>query len=365
MSIACIAVLLALKRWLRRVPGPIIVVALSILATLLWDLANYGIALIDPVPSGLPLPALPHFAGSADLIAPALGVALIAFVESIAAARAFQRPDDRPVSADRELGALGLANVASSLLRGMPAGGGMSQTAVNDGAGARSPMSAVGTAATVILTLLFLAPVFSYLPEGALVFVAAVGLVDIGTLRRIFNVERRDGVLAIIAALGVIAAGALNGIIVAVLISVLTLLFQLSRRPLDVVETVPEPGTAQISVPAGMLLVRPRSEIFFANIQHFRRDLYAAVATKDPRPSIVLIDGSRRYLFEFTAHQALREMIADLRDQGLEMWVVLPPGDAGDAVARFRRVFGPGEAQLFPTVSDAVEAHLAQLERSE
>lgn len=81
----------------------------------------------------------------------------------------------------------------------------MSQTAVNDGAGARSPMAAIGTAVTVILSLLFLAPVFSYLPEaalGALVFVAAVGLVDLGTLRRIFAVERRDGVLAIIAALG-------------------------------------------------------------------------------------------------------------------------------------------------------------------
>jgi sulfate permease, SulP family len=164
MSIACIVALLAMKRWLPRVPGPIIGVALTILATWLWDLQEHGIALIDPVPSGLPLPSLPHFAGNLHLIVPALGVALVAFVESISAARAFQRPDDRPVSADRELGALGLANVISSLFRGMPAGGGMSQTAVNDGAGARSPMAAISTAATVILTLLLLAPLFSYLP---------------------------------------------------------------------------------------------------------------------------------------------------------------------------------------------------------
>jgi sulfate permease, SulP family len=128
MSIACVVALLAMKRWLPRVPGPIIVVALTILATWLWDLQDHGIALIDPVPSGLPLPSLPHFAGSLHLVVPALGVALVAFVESISAARAFQRPDDRPVSADRELGALGLANVISSLFRGMPAGGGMSQT---------------------------------------------------------------------------------------------------------------------------------------------------------------------------------------------------------------------------------------------
>jgi SulP family sulfate permease len=89
MSIACIIALLIMKRWLRRVPGPIIVVVLAILATWLWNLQDYGIALIDPVPSGLPVPTLPHFGGSGGLIAPALGVALIAFVESIAAARAF------------------------------------------------------------------------------------------------------------------------------------------------------------------------------------------------------------------------------------------------------------------------------------
>jgi SulP family sulfate permease len=135
-------------------------------------------------------------------------------------------------------------------------------------------MAAVGAAATVILTLLFLAPVFSYLPQaalGALVFVAAVGLVDISSLRHIFSVERRDGVLAVIAALAVIATGALYGIVGAVFISVPTLLFQLSRRPLEIVETVPTPGAAQISIPETMLLVRPRSDIFFANVQHFRR----------------------------------------------------------------------------------------------
>jgi sulfate permease, SulP family len=239
----------------------------------------------------------------------------------------------------------------------------MSQTAVNDGAGAKSPMAAIGTALTVILTLLFLAPVFSYLPQaalGALVFVAAIGLVDIRTLRHIFAVERRDGVLAIIAALAVIATGALYGIVAAVLISVLTLLFQLSRRPLDIVETVAAPGTAQISVPPEMLLVRPRSDIFFANVQHFRRDLYAALEARDPKPSIVLIDASRRYLFEFTGHEAVREMVADLRDQGFEIWGVLPRGETADAIRRFSEVFGPGEAQLFPTISDAIEAHLDQ-----
>lgn len=146
--------------------------------------------------------------------------------------------------------------------------------------------------------------------------------------------------------------GALYGIVGAVLISVLTLLFQLSRRPLELVEAVPSPGAAQISIPDAMLLVRPRSDILFANVQHFRRDLYAALAARDPKPSIVLIDASRRYLFEFTAHQIVRDMVADLRAQGLEIWVVLPRGEAAEAISRFRDVFGPAEVQPFPTISD-------------
>jgi hypothetical protein len=104
------------------------------------------------------------------------------------------------------------------------------------------------------------------------------------------------------------------------------------------------------------------SDIFFANVQHFRRDLYAALAARDPKPSIVLIDASRRYLFELTAHQIVRDMVADLRAQGFEIWVVLPRGEAGEAIGRFRHVFVPADAQLFPTISDAIEAHLDQLD---
>jgi hypothetical protein len=88
------------------------------------------------------------------------------------------------------------------------------------------------------------------------------------------------------------------------------------------------------------------------------------LAARDPKPSIVLIDASRRYLFEFTAHQIVRDMVADLHAEGFEIWVVLPRGEAGEAIGRFRHVFRPADAQLFPTISDAIEAHLDQLDGS-
>jgi MFS superfamily sulfate permease-like transporter len=136
--------------------------------------------------------------------------------------------------------------------RGMPAGGGMSQTAVADGAGAKSPLTGIVGAVTVVVTVLFLAPVFSNLPEatlGALVFVAAVGLIDVGKVRVIFATNRRDGILTVLAALGVASMGALDGILIAVLISVLALLFENSRRRLEVVGQISTETPAMTPVP--------------------------------------------------------------------------------------------------------------------
>lgn len=359
LSAACVVVLLAGRRWLRAVPPALIVVVLAIVITWAAGLDRYGIALIDPVPSGFPAPALPSLAGATGLLGPALGVALITFVESISAARTFQAREDRPVSADRELGALGLADVVASLLRGMPAGGGMSQTAVNDGAGAKSPLAAVVTAATVIITLLFLAPLFSLLPQavlGALVFAAAVGLVDIRTVRTIFVVERRDGLLCLLAATGVIALGALDGILIAVLISSLTLLYESSRRPLEVIESVPR-ASSPAPVPAGLLVLRPRSDLHFANVHRFLREVHAAVEAAPTPPSVLLVDASRLGSFEYTAHQAARDLIEELAAQGVEVWAVTPPGDLTDAIERFGAVFGAEETKRFPSVAAAVDAY--------
>jgi sulfate permease, SulP family len=358
LSAACVAVLLAGKRWLRAVPAALVVVVVAIAITWIGHLDRYGIALIDPVPSGLPLPALPTLTSAAALLGPALGVALITFVESIAAARTFERRDDRPVSANRELGALGLANMIASLLRGMPAGGGMSQTAVNDGAGAKSPAAAVVTAAMVMITLLFLAPLFSKLPQaalGALVFAAAVGLVDIRTVRTIFVVQRRDGVLCLLAAVGVIALGALDGILIAVGISALTLLYESSRRPLEVVDAV-SPEQAPIPVPVGLLVLRLHSELHFANVHRFRREARAAIAAAPAPPSVVVFDASRLGSFEYTANESARGLIEELTEQGIEVWTVVPPGQITDAINRFTVISGAEEIRTFPNPAAAVAA---------
>ena len=156
LALGGLAVLLGLRRWAPMVPGPLVVVILGIALVGLTDLAGRGVALVGPVSGGLPSFELPDLAGAGALLPAAAGIALMSFIESISAARAFAAKDDPPVDADRELLALGAANLAAGLFQAYPAGGGTSQTAINDAAGARTQLAEVVTAGMALLTLTLL-----------------------------------------------------------------------------------------------------------------------------------------------------------------------------------------------------------------
>jgi SulP family sulfate permease len=200
----------------------------------LTGVENDGVALIPPVPTGLPEFEAPEMSLVESLIPAALGIALMGFTESISAARAFRESADPPVNGDRELIALGAANVGGGLFQAYGSGGGLSQTAVNDRAGARTQLAAVSTAGVVALTLLVLAPVLDNLPEatlGAVVVMAGLGLASLEGMRRIRSVRLRDWLLACVAVIGVLWLGVLDGILVAVAASLTALIWQVAVSP--------------------------------------------------------------------------------------------------------------------------------------
>ena len=176
LSLVTLAILIVLPRLSKRLPAALVAVAVGILASVLLGLGGLGVKLVGEIPAGLPSLSLPDLSLVSALWPGALGIALMSFVESIASARAFAKHDDPPVDADRELRALGAANIGGGFFQAYPAGGGASQTAVNDQAGARSQLAQAVTAGVVVVTLLFLAPLIGLMPEatlGALVLVAA------------------------------------------------------------------------------------------------------------------------------------------------------------------------------------------------
>jgi len=210
-----------------------------------------------------------------------LGIALMSFVESAAAGRAFVFPGEPRPKANQELVALGAANLAGSLFQIMPAGGGTSQTAVNRGAGAQSQVAGLVAAAVVVATLLFLAPLFGMMPQpvlAAVVIVASVGLISPQEFRSILRVRSMEFRWALIAMVGVMVLGTLQGILAAVLVSILALAIHANRRPVYVLGR--KPGTTTFFRPLsaehpadetfpGLLLLKLEGNVHFANATRF------------------------------------------------------------------------------------------------
>jgi sulfate permease, SulP family len=366
LAAASIAILLALRRWApRSLPGPLLVVALGILLAVVTGLADRGVALVGKIPPGLPGFAAPDLAMVQGLLPAAAGVALMAFVESIAAARAFATGGEPEVDADQELRALGAANVAAGCFQAFPAGGGLSQTAVNRETGACSQLAEVVTALVVVLTLLFLTPLFENLPQatlGAVVIVAVTGLVDLAALRRILDIRVRDFGLALVALAGVLVLGVLQGVLLAVIVSMLTLIYGANHPPIEVLGRRPGTGSWRDldrhpddeTVP-GLMVVRPVASIYFANAPRIRRRLLDLVDTAASPPDVLLVDFGAVPDIDITALDLLPMVDADLRGRGITLWLANINARPLDMLRRLPDA-AAWERRLFRELDDAATA---------
>jgi MFS superfamily sulfate permease-like transporter len=262
-----------------------------------------------------------------------LGIALMSFTESIAAGRAFAAPGDPPIDANRELVATGAANLGGALLGSMPAGGGTSQTGVVRSAGGRTQVASFVTAAAALATMLLLAPVLGLLPQAtlaAIVIVYSASLIQPAEFRAIYQVRRMEFRWAVVAALGVLVFGTLQGIVVAIVLSLLGLALQTAhprvsiiarKRGADVLRPLssehPDDETFE-----GLLILRPEGRLYFANAQNVADRIRALVDEHKPR--VVVLDFSRVPDIEYSALQMLQEAV---RRSSITFWLVgLNPG---------------------------------------
>lgn len=359
-----IAGLLLLPRMMPKLPVSLLWAALSIAASVALGLGAMGVGLIGAVPSGLPPVAVPEISLVAVLWPAALGIAVMSFTESVAAARSFRSEGDSPIVANRELLAIGMANLAAAFLSGMPAGGGTSQTAVVDKAGAKSPLAQWVNAAAVALVLVFLSALVAAMPKaalGALALVAALSMIKPEKFRAIGRVRRLELVWALVAFVGVILFGTLQGILIAVVLSILMLIYKANHPAVYAVAYNPEAKVFRrvgddpcaIEYP-GLLILRTEGSLTFANAAQTRDKLHDLVAKT--KPQVVVLECSAIPDIEYTALMMLTEAEAMQRKRGITLWLAGVNADLQKVLDRTPLGAALGPTRIHPNLFAALAA---------
>ena len=362
-----LAVLVLGKILLPNKPVALFVVIGGIVASSWLGLDARGVKLLGTVPQGLPTPGLPAigWADLNDLLPLALACFLLAAVETAAIGRTFAAKHGYRLDANQEFLALATSNLAAGLGRGFPVSGGMSQSLVNDGAGARTPLSGAIAAIMILVVVLFFSHLLAALPQpvlAAIVLLAVSGLFKVSALKHLWRADRTEFLVAIAALAGVLSSGLLRGVLIGAIISLVLLIRRVSRPHVALLGRIP--GTRRFSdherhpdnelIP-GVLVVRPEAGLFYFNADHVRDTILSLVSAATVRPALVVLDLSATPYVDMHGAQTLGELAGELKVAGSRLQVVEARSSVRD------RLRGEGVDEIlggvdrFTTVADAVE----------
>ncbi|MFC4138006.1 MULTISPECIES: SulP family inorganic anion transporter [unclassified Microbacterium] len=346
LSIGSIAVLVLLKRFLPRVPAPLIVVAAGILLAAFAGLKDAGVELIAPVPQGFPPFELPTFAHIGAMVPGAFAISIMAFLESSAVARGIREAGEPQIDSNRELMATGAANAIGSFFQVLPAAGGFSQSAVNKGAGAKSQIATVVTVILALLVALFLGPVLSLMPQAtlaALVFVAVVGLIDVKGMARLWRLNRADFWVAASTAFVGLTAGLLLAVAVGVIGTFVVVFRELNRVRISVGD-----------VDGDVLPVKLNGPVYTANALPYETAVLDAAAAA-PGVKVLALQLAQMRVVSVTVLDTLTDLDTELAAQGIELRLAAVP-DSGATVARRGSWYATLEAdgRVYETLDAAV-----------
>jgi high affinity sulfate transporter 1 len=369
IGIASLAVILGVARVAPVVPGTLIAV---VGATWLVSILDLSVAVAGDVPSGLPTPTIPS--PSVDDLGPlmlsALAIALLAFADTSVLSRSYASRLGQRVDQSHELGALGVANIATGFFQGFPISSSSSRTPVAEAAGARSQMTGVVAAVALAAVLVAGTGLLSGIPQAALsavVIAAVLRLIDLSALRWLFHVDRIDFALAVTSFLGVVLFGILPGIGIAIGLSVLSVL-ERAWHPYTAVlgrvtglkgyhDVVRHPEGRQVP---GLLIFRFDAPLFFANAEVFRDAVHRALAAADGEVRLAVIAAEPITHVDSTAAQVLAELNEELERQGVELAFAELKGPVKDRLRRYGLFDEIREERFYPTLGFAVRAYLAE-----
>jgi SulP family sulfate permease len=381
LSVALTVLLLVLKRFVPMVPGALVVVVIATAASVAFGLEARGVAVIGDIAAGLPAPSIPsiQLGDIASLLAPAFSLGLIVFADGILTARVFAEKHGYELDANQELIGLGTSNVAAGFLQAFPVAASQSRTVVVDSAGGRTQLVGLVATVLVVVFLLFLTPLLEPMPLaalGAIIVVAALGLVDVEPLRGLYRTQRVEFGLAIATLLSVLAIGILQGILIAVVLSLVYVISRISRPHTAVLGTAEGvDGFQEISRGAieqgssnqaseGIVVYRFDGPLFFANASFFQGEVRELVAGADPPLAYVLIDAEAIGDIDVTAAAMFEDLRTELAASGVGLGLARIDQRVRDLLARTGFLERLGTDEVFPTVRGGVEAFRARPARS-
>lgn len=367
IGITTVALILGLKKINKKIPAALVVVILGISINYFSKLDAFGVKIVGKIPEGLPDFTLPTIAFSriAELIPIALTLALIAFTEAISVAKAVaEKHGDYEVDANQELIALGASNMIGSLFQSYPTSGSFSRTAVNDQAGAKTGVSACISALIVGLTLLFLTPLFYYLPNailGAIILVAVFGLIDLKYPVRLAKNRKDEFFLLIITFIITLAIGIKEGVLLGVFISLLLLVYRTSLPHIAVLGKIKgthyfkniERFPHNTEVDVSLLIIRFDAQLFFGNKDYFKKELYKNIQKHGPALKTIILNAESISYIDSSATHMLKQIITDLKNKGIKFLLAGAIGPTRDILFSSGLTHIIGKEHLFVSTLEA------------
>ena len=333
-GLVAIAVLLVGEKFLPGRPIALLVVVISIIVLSVTPLAGLGFKVVGALPTGLPDFHLPGLrVRDVDGVIPlAFACLLLAYVESVSAARALAQAHGDEIDPRQELLGLGAANLGAALFQAYPVAGGLSQSSVNDKAGAKTPLALVFASVTIALCLMYLTGLLANLPNvvlAAIVLVAVKGLIDITELRHVWRVSRYEFVVSMVAFAAVLMLGILNGVIVAVLVSLRLLIRRAAYPHVAFLGNIP--GTRGYSdmernpdnepVP-GALVFRVEASLLYFNVDHVRDAVWEKIRAATEPLKLVVCDLSISPIVDLAGARMLANLHKELQAAGIRLRLV-------------------------------------------
>jgi len=369
IGVVSILILVFLKRITTKIPAALVVVVLGIVLVKVFHLDQFGVKILGEIPKGLPEFTIPKFEKNTliDLFPIALTLSFIAFLEAISVAKAIEiKHTNYKVSPNQELIAIGLGNMVGSFFQTYPATGGLSRTAVNNQTGAKTPLAAIVSGLIVGITLLFLTPVFFYLPKavlGAIIIVAVYGLLDFSMPKEFLSYSKRELIILNTTLIITATVGIKEGILIGITLSLVMLIYRSTKPHFAVLGQVK--GThfyrnvnrfeGLLNTFDDILIIRFDAQLYFANVSFFKDKLEEFVIDKGHKLKLIIIDGESINSIDSSGIFMLRDEINKYKNKGIDIAFSGLKGPVRDILDKSNIIKAIDYANCFMSIQEAVD----------